>query len=114
MAEELQIGDIVDVSGSRATVRYVGTAEFSPGTWIGVELDSPDGKNNGTVQGVKYFDCADKYGKFFKPHIPRLIERPVQVAHRIQNRQSLNRIGSVGNLSGKPAGTPTPMKAGSL
>ena len=34
------------------------------GKWIGVILDKPLGKNNGTVEGKKYFECADNYGMF--------------------------------------------------
>jgi dynactin complex subunit len=30
-------------------VRFVGTVEFAPGTWVGVELDEPEGRNSGTV-----------------------------------------------------------------
>ena len=101
MADEFQVGDHVDVSGVRAVVRYVGQADFAPGPWIGVELEVPEGKNNGTVMGVRYFDCEDKYGKFFRPSIPRLIERPLGMAHRGgKQAQGLSRIGSASNLAG--------------
>lgn len=49
------------------TVRYIGSADFAPGTWIGVEYDEPVGKNNGTVEGKQYFECRPKYGGFVKP-----------------------------------------------
>ncbi|KAL7270883.1 hypothetical protein RUND412_006393 [Rhizina undulata] len=71
------VGDHVDVNGQHAVVRYVGRAAFSDGEWIGVELDTPTGKNNGTVQGETYFVCKDKHGMFVKPFIPRLMERPL-------------------------------------
>lgn len=35
-----------------------------PGTWFGVELDRPAGKNNGAVGGVQYFTCRPKHGVF--------------------------------------------------
>ena len=33
-------------------------------TWVGVELDNPDGKNDGTVDGFRYFTCNAKHGIF--------------------------------------------------
>lgn len=98
MAEEFQIGDRVDVNGQLAIVRYVGPTKFAPGDWIGVELDIEDGKNNGTVQGVKYFECQDRYGKFYKANVPRLVERASQQAHKSQSSQSLSRIASMGQM----------------
>ena len=44
-------------------VSFAGLTEFAPGKWIGVTLDEPKGKNNGTVQGKSYFTCADRHGK---------------------------------------------------
>ena len=38
-------------------VRFVGPTEFAAGIWVGVELEEPRGKNNGTVDGKKYFNC---------------------------------------------------------
>ncbi|XP_060042797.1 CAP-Gly domain-containing linker protein 4 isoform X2 [Erinaceus europaeus] len=46
------------------TLRFCGTTEFASGQWAGVELDEPEGKNNGSVGKVQYFKCAPKYGIF--------------------------------------------------
>lgn len=51
----------------RATIMYIGKTDFKPGWWIGVKYDEPFGKNDGSVSGKKYFECADKYGGFVRP-----------------------------------------------
>ena len=43
-------------SGKVGTVEFVGPTSFQPGIWVGIVLDSPDGKNDGTVNGEFYFD----------------------------------------------------------
>ncbi|XP_029155685.1 kinesin-like protein KIF13B isoform X9 [Nylanderia fulva] len=53
-------------------IAYVGFTEFASGTWIGVELDAPTGKNDGAVNGHKYFTCRPKCGIFVK--VDKLIQ----------------------------------------
>lgn len=57
-----------------ATVRFVGDTEFSPGTWVGLELDTLEGKNDGTVQGVRYFDCPPQKGLFIRPSMVKIVD----------------------------------------
>ncbi|KAG0298350.1 CAP-Gly domain-containing linker protein 4 [Dissophora globulifera] len=64
--DNFEIGDRVivesmDISGY---LRFLGPAEFKSGTWAGIELDTPTGKNDGSVGGVVYFHCRPKYGIF--------------------------------------------------
>lgn len=37
------------------------------GKWIGVVLDEPKGKNNGSIKGSVYFTCPENYGMFVRP-----------------------------------------------
>ena len=49
-------------------VRYIGPTDFSEGIWIGVELRTPKGKNDGTVQGKRYFSCRPDHGLLVRPN----------------------------------------------
>ena len=60
------IGDTVTVTGSGYTgiARFVGPVHFSAGTWLGIELKMPTGKNDGCVQGKRFFSCPPNCGLF--------------------------------------------------
>eukprot|EP00927_Polykrikos_kofoidii_P022023 TRINITY_DN20675_c0_g1_i1.p1 TRINITY_DN20675_c0_g1~~TRINITY_DN20675_c0_g1_i1.p1 ORF type:complete len:986 (-),score=96.52 TRINITY_DN20675_c0_g1_i1:156-3113(-) len=49
------------------TVTYAGTSKFASGQWVGIVLDTPDGKNNGSVKGQQYFTCKPNHGLFVRP-----------------------------------------------
>ena len=51
----------------RGQVMYVGKVpDMGLGYFIGVRLDEPHGKNNGSFNGVQYFQCPNKYGMFIR------------------------------------------------
>ncbi|KAJ6640612.1 Kinesin-like protein KIF13A [Pseudolycoriella hygida] len=47
-------------------ISFIGSTHFQGGVWVGVELDTPTGKNDGTVQGIQYFVCKPKHGIFVR------------------------------------------------
>lgn len=58
----------VNPGGKRGLIRHVGRCQGLPkGYWVGVQYDEPVGKNDGTIKGVKYFDCLQSYGAFIRP-----------------------------------------------
>uniref|UniRef100_A0A8C2JSB0 Si:dkeyp-47f9.4 n=1 Tax=Cyprinus carpio TaxID=7962 RepID=A0A8C2JSB0_CYPCA len=49
------------------TLRYIGTADFAPGLWLGLELRNPKGKNDGSVGSRRYFSCRPGHGVLVRP-----------------------------------------------
>eukprot|EP00752_Nemacystus_decipiens_P011881 g10535.t1 len=66
------LGSRVTVTGKKGVVKFIGPTDFAAGDWIGVELDLDEGKNNGVVNGVHYFDCREGHGLFVKKAQVRL------------------------------------------
>ena len=75
LVEGLQVGQRVLVGGAVAgVVRFVGGVHFTSGIFIGVELDEGKGKNDGSFDGVRYFDCPEGHGLFAPPSIVSLLQ----------------------------------------
>ncbi|XP_030598228.1 CAP-Gly domain-containing linker protein 1 isoform X3 [Archocentrus centrarchus] len=65
---DFKIGERVWVNGNKpGYVHFVGGTQFAPGQWAGIVLDEPIGKNDGSVAGVRYFQCEDGRGIFTRP-----------------------------------------------
>uniref|UniRef100_A0A673YI45 CAP-Gly domain containing linker protein 1 n=1 Tax=Salmo trutta TaxID=8032 RepID=A0A673YI45_SALTR len=66
--ENFQVGERVWVNGNKpGVVQFLGEAQFAPGQWAGIVLDEPIGKNDGSVAGVRYFQCEALKGIFTRP-----------------------------------------------
>ena len=49
-----RLGDRVLVSGLKiGTIHYTGRVQFADGLFCGIELDEPEGKHDGQVNGVR-------------------------------------------------------------
>ncbi|CAN9509456.1 unnamed protein product [Ophioblennius macclurei] len=71
-----KLGSTVEVTGKgqRGTVAYIGTTLFATGKWVGVILDEAKGKNDGTVQGKRYFTCEENHGIFVRQSQLQVVE----------------------------------------
>ncbi|KAG8531197.1 uncharacterized protein KY384_004555 [Bacidia gigantensis] len=84
---EFQIGQSVELSDGRpATVRYIGDTRFADGEWVGVELEDATGKNDGAVQGQRYFECPPAHGMFIRPAAITVVEQPTPKAPRVTGK----------------------------
>ena len=53
---------------------FLGPTHFESGEWCGVELDLPEGKNNGQISGTDYFHCLPNHGLFVPSHCVELLK----------------------------------------
>ncbi|XP_048373180.1 kinesin-like protein KIF13B isoform X2 [Sphaerodactylus townsendi] len=105
----LKEGEYVTVGTNKTgIVRYVGPTDFQEGKWIGVELDLPSGKNDGSIGGRQYFKCNPGYGLLVKPSRVKRAPGParrrsaglrLQGGVTAENRKSGNFSGSASNLA---------------
>lgn len=71
----IEVGGRCRVGGDdsrRGEIKYVGEVKEIPGSigaWIGVQLDEPVGKNDGSIGGTRYWgtESALKHGVFVRP-----------------------------------------------
>ncbi len=94
---------MVEVHGMRGTVRFVGSTKFATGRWVGLELEAATGKNDGSVQGERYFTCKSNYGMFVRAsQIKTIVSIPsssVSAAPVVPSTANNRRLSSRGSPS---------------
>uniref|UniRef100_A0A8C9XQM7 CAP-Gly domain containing linker protein 3 n=1 Tax=Sander lucioperca TaxID=283035 RepID=A0A8C9XQM7_SANLU len=96
----LKLGERVMVDEMKpGTLRFCGTTEFASGQWVGVELDEPEGKNDGSVGGVRYFICPPKLG-IFAP-VSKISKAVDQAPSSVTSTPRTPRMDLASRLAGK-------------
>ena len=74
---DIKIGQTIESKdGKQGIVRYSGTLHIASGQWLGLELADRTGKNDGSVQGERYFVCEAGYGIFIrKESVERIVKQ---------------------------------------
>ncbi|KAI0990408.1 hypothetical protein GJ496_007029 [Pomphorhynchus laevis] len=68
MTNQFRIGDRISLhSKGTGIVAFTGTTKFASGEWVGIILDNPVGRNNGSVENFEYFKCPPGHGIFIRP-----------------------------------------------
>ncbi|XP_048957693.1 CAP-Gly domain-containing linker protein 1 isoform X5 [Canis lupus dingo] len=84
--DDFRVGERVWVNGNKpGFIQFLGETQFAPGQWAGIVLDEPIGKNDGSVAGVRYFQCEPLKGIFTRPS---KLTRKVQVEDEANGLQT--------------------------
>ncbi|XP_055971261.1 CAP-Gly domain-containing linker protein 1-like, partial [Sorex fumeus] len=98
---DFQVGERVWVNGNKpGFIQFLGETQFAPGQWAGIVLDEPIGKNNGSVAGVRYFQCEPLKGIFTRPS---KLSRSFQADDETNCRQPAPAAWATPPLSASPA-----------
>lgn len=102
-----KIGSVVEVTGKgqRGTVAYIGATLFASGKWVGVILDEPKGKNDGTVQGKRYFICEENHGIFVRQSQIQVVEEGSTATSPDTSESSSTRIPRQKDVQETPKAT---------
>ncbi|KAI0684674.1 dynactin [Cytidiella melzeri] len=111
------LGAAVEIPVGRGIVRFCGSTSFASGKWVGIELDEANGKNDGTVNGEKYFTCKLGHGVFVRPsqvkilatspeHPARLPAPAVTIAHQRTLSTGVSRLNPSRSLASSRSASP--------
>uniref|UniRef100_A0A915C866 CAP-Gly domain-containing protein n=1 Tax=Parascaris univalens TaxID=6257 RepID=A0A915C866_PARUN len=87
-------------------LRYVGPVQSKEGLFCGVELDLPQGRHNGTYQGITYFQCTDMHGIFAPLYRVELLD---EMPRSLKREEKLVRsaMPAIGSLPSYPSVAPS-------
>ncbi|OAK98207.1 hypothetical protein IQ06DRAFT_295568 [Phaeosphaeriaceae sp. SRC1lsM3a] len=79
---DTKLGQTVETTaGQQGVVRYIGPIHVAEGNWLGIELPSAEGKNDGSVRGERYFNCSPFHGLFVRDsNVVRIVAQPAPKA----------------------------------
>ncbi|XP_063081637.1 CAP-Gly domain-containing linker protein 1 isoform X6 [Cavia porcellus] len=101
--DDFRVGERVWVNGNKpGYIQFLGETQFAPGQWAGIVLDEPIGKNDGSVAGVRYFQCEPLRGIFTRPS---KLTRKVQVEDEANGLQMAHVSRAASPLSTSAAST---------
>ncbi|OAL50105.1 hypothetical protein IQ07DRAFT_587775 [Pyrenochaeta sp. DS3sAY3a] len=81
---EFKVGQTIETSAQQqGLVKYVGPIHVAEGFWLGIELPTPTGKNDGSVRGERYFQCPPGHGLFIRDsNVVRIVSQPAPATPR--------------------------------
>lgn len=88
-------------------VQFLGETQFAPGQWAGIVLDEPIGKNDGSVAGVRYFQCEALRGIFTRPSKLSRTEGEANGTQTEPPSRSASPTPSVGSVASQTPATKT-------
>ncbi|XP_077149263.1 CAP-Gly domain-containing linker protein 1 isoform X2 [Ranitomeya variabilis] len=112
--DDFRVGEHVWVNGNKpGFIQFLGETQFAPGQWAGIVLDEAIGKNDGSVGGVRYFQCEALRGIFTRPS--KLSRKPLEDEtngdHTASRATSPTSMSSSNVVSSMPASMATPLKS---
>ncbi|XP_037054614.1 CAP-Gly domain-containing linker protein 1 isoform X7 [Peromyscus leucopus] len=95
--DDFRVGERVWVNGNKpGFIQFLGETQFAPGQWAGIVLDEPIGKNDGSVAGVRYFQCEPLKGIF---------TRPSKLTRKVQAEEEANGLQTAHARAASPLST---------
>lgn len=98
--ESFQVGERVWVNGNKpGYIQFLGETQFAPGQWAGIVLDEPIGKNDGSVAGIRYFQCEALRGIFTRPSKLSRVEGEANGTQTAPPSRAASPTPSVGSMT---------------
>ncbi|KAL7075006.1 hypothetical protein ACQ4LE_005484 [Meloidogyne hapla] len=107
IVNSMQVGKrcVIRTSGQKprfATLAYIGPTHFGekqeairPNIWVGVIYEKPEGKNDGSLDGKRYFTCKPNFGGFVLPTSVEVLEEDGHFVNDSENQKDNEQIEEI-------------------